>query len=92
MVRLQGQQKALSQTVRETHRHRETEIDIAERCVFTFIKKVQWCDAVCLGAVQQDPFSTVLANQAAVLLHLGLVAGALAFAGVGSIGHDGTSV
>lgn len=65
---------------------------IAGKCVFTYTKKVQWCDAVCSGAVQQNPFSTVLADQAGVLLHLRLVGGAFAFVGVGRIGHDGPSV
>lgn len=45
-----------------------------------------------LGAVQQDPLGTILADQAGVLLHLHLVAGALAFAGVGCVGHDGPPV
>lgn len=45
-----------------------------------------------LGAAEQDPFGAVLADQPGVLLHLRLVAGAFAFAGVGCVGHDGPSV
>ena len=59
---------------------------------FAYVKNLQWCDAVCLGAVEQNPFSALLANQGGVLLHLRLVARALAFAGVGCVGHDGPSV
>lgn len=53
---------------------------------------MQRCEAWRSGAAEQDPFSAVLADQPAVLLHLRLVAGAFAFAGVGRIGHDGPSV
>lgn len=45
-----------------------------------------------LGAVEQDPFSALLADKASVLLHLSLVTGALALAAIGSVGHDSTPV
>lgn len=45
-----------------------------------------------LGAVEQDPFSALLADKASVLLHLSLIAGALAHAAVGSVGQDSTPV
>lgn len=62
-----------------THRH-------ADVCVH------ERCSGVRLGAVEQDPFGALLADQAGVLLHLGLVARALALAAVGGVGHDGTPV
>lgn len=79
-------------TWREDWGDEETQTDINRptllgKCVLVYIKK-----AAGSGAVQQDPLGTVLAHQAGVLLHLGLVAGAFAFAGVGSVGHDGPSV
>lgn len=45
-----------------------------------------------LGAVEQDPFSALLAHKARVLLHLSLIAGALALAAIGSVGHDSAPV
>lgn len=95
MVRLLGEAAESTFTDSEktqTYINRDRQTAVAGKCLFTYIKKVQWCHAVCLCAVEQDPFSTVLANQAGVLLHLRLVAGAFAFAGVGCIGHDGPSV
>lgn len=56
------------------------------------LKKKERCSGVRLGAVQQDPFSALLAHQAAVLLHLHLVAGGSAPAAVGGVGHDGPPV
>lgn len=92
MVRLLREAAESTFTDIKGHTDIQKQTDIAGRCVFRYIKKVQWCDAVCLGAVQQDPFGAVLANQAGVLLHLRLVAGTFAFVGVGCKGHDGPSV
>lgn len=50
------------------------------------------CRGVRLCAVQQDPLGALLANQAGVLLHLRLVAGAFALAAVDRVGHDGPPV
>lgn len=66
------------------HTHTQT-----DRHSYVYIKR---CSGVRLGAVEQDPFSALLADQAGVLLHLSLVAGALALAAVGSVGHDGAPV
>lgn len=46
----------------------------------------------CLGAVEQDPLSTVLANQAGVLPHLLFIAAAFTLAGVDGVGHEASFV
>lgn len=91
MVRLSGEaaestftDSEETQTYRKRHRLLES---VCLLCVY--YKGVMVC---MLGAVEQNPLSTVLTNQAGVLLHLCLVAGAFALAGVGCIGHDGPSV
>lgn len=83
--------RAFSETDKR-HNDRKTDRFHWEVCISPTLKICSDMITSCLGAVEQDPFSAVLANQAGVLLHFLLITGALTFAAVDCIGHDSPPV